>query len=96
MTVLIATAALALPELYWDANGVDNGFGIAEGIWGADVNWSTNALGDTLPDQPAATLAAALTPAQLGAITLNGASANFKLDSQGYLIEMRGTVILVH
>lgn len=39
-------------DLYWDANEAAAGFGAAGGTWGSDPNWSTNALGATLPDQP--------------------------------------------
>lgn len=44
-----------LASLYWDANSDTAGFGTAGGTWGSDANWSTNALGNTLPDQPIST-----------------------------------------
>ncbi len=42
-------------DLYWDADSATAGFGTASGTWGSDANWTTNALGSTLPDQPAST-----------------------------------------
>jgi autotransporter-associated beta strand protein len=44
-----------LAALYWDVNSDTAGFGTAGGTWGSDANWTTNALGSTLPDQPAVT-----------------------------------------
>ncbi|MDD2598535.1 MAG: hypothetical protein PHO37_04845 [Kiritimatiellae bacterium] len=44
-------------ELYWDANGAAAGFGVAGGTWGSSMNWSTNALGTSTPDQPVNTTA---------------------------------------
>jgi len=44
-----------LAALYWDVNSDTAGFGTAGGTWGSDANWTTNALGNTLPDQPIST-----------------------------------------
>lgn len=68
-----------LDALYWDTNGDTTGFGTAGGTWGSDVNWSTNALGATTPDQPVSTtysnalhLGTATTGLAAGTINLSG------------------------
>lgn len=45
-----ATLSLRAATNYWDNNGDAPGFGAAGGVWGADANWSTNSLGNTMPD----------------------------------------------
>lgn len=68
-----------LQDLYWDTNSDTAGFGSAGGVWGADSNWSTNALGATAPDQQLSTthsnvlhLGTTTTGLAAGTIHLNG------------------------
>ncbi len=53
--IQLRVESAALTTVYWDANSDTEGFGTASGTWGSDANWTTNALGSTLPDQPATT-----------------------------------------
>lgn len=48
-TMIFALHAQAGGKLYWDANGANPDFGTMSGTWGADVWWTTDATGSTVP-----------------------------------------------